>query len=196
MRKWYPGEYQAPVMERASLLDAARKGDWKRLPQMLEKIARPEENTVYKASLVRLLRGCQDESKWPALLAALADKSPLVRSSAASALAGHLNGDTVRGLLAATRDPSRLVRIRAAMALAPVPADQIEDSNDRESLERAVKEFKTAMKSRPDDWAGYGNLGTFYMDQRDFQKAVECFETATRLEPRHGRPDGQCVVGL
>jgi tetratricopeptide (TPR) repeat protein len=86
--------------------------------------------------------------------------------------------------LAATRDPSRLVRIRAAMALAPVPAAQIEDSQDRESLERAVEEFKTAMKARPDDWAGYGNLGTFYMDQRDFQKAVECFETATRLEPR------------
>ena len=184
VRKWYPGEYQGPVMERASLLDAARKGDWKRLPQMLEKIARPKENTVYKASLVRLLRGCQDESKWPALLAALADKSPLVRSSAASALAGHLNGETIRGLLAATRDPSRLVRIRAAMALAPIPTAQLEDSQDRESLERAVEEFKTAMKARPDDWAGYGNLGTFYMDQRDFQKAVECFETATRLEPR------------
>ena len=44
VRKWYPRDYQAPVMERASLLDAARKGDWKRLPEMLEKIARPEED--------------------------------------------------------------------------------------------------------------------------------------------------------
>ena len=40
------------------------------------------------------------------------------------------------------------------------------------------------MKARPDDWAGYANLGTFYMEQREFQKAADCFETATRLEPR------------
>jgi tetratricopeptide (TPR) repeat protein len=184
VRKWYPRDYQAPVMERASLLDAARKRDWKRLPQMLDKIARPEENAIYKASLIRLVRGCQDGSKWPVLLKALADKSPLVRSSAASSLGSHLDGETILTLLAASRDPFRLVRIRAAMALAPIPAAQLQDSKDRESLERAVEEFKTAMKARPDDWAGHANLGDFYMEQRDFQKAVDCFETATRLEPR------------
>ena len=139
---------------------------------------------IYKASLVRLVRGCQDESKWPVLVKALGDNSPLVRSSAASALASHLNGETIPALLAATRDPSRLVRIRAAMALAPIPAARLKDPKDRESLQRAVEEFKIAMKARPDDWAGYANLGTFYMDQRDFQRAVDCFETATRLEPR------------
>jgi tetratricopeptide (TPR) repeat protein len=184
VRKWYSRDYQAPVMEHASLLDAARKGDWKRLPKVLEKIASPAENAIYKASLVRVVRSCQDESKWPVLVAALGDASPLVRSSAASALAGHLSGDTVPALLAATRDPSRLVRIRAALALAPVPVDQLKDSKDRESLQRAVGEFQTAMQARPDDWAGYANLGTFYMERREFQKAAQCFETATRLEPR------------
>jgi tetratricopeptide (TPR) repeat protein len=184
VRKWYPRDYQAPVMQRASLLDAARKSGWKRLPEILEKITGPEENAVYKASLVRLIRGCQDESKWPVLVKALADGSPLVRSSAASSLGGHLSGETLPALLAATRDPSRLVRIRAAMALAPVPAAQLQDSKDRQSLERSVEEFKTAMKARPDDWAGHANLGTFYMEQRDFQSAADCFETATRLEPR------------
>ena len=167
-----------------SLLDAARKRDWKRLPEMLAKITRPEENAIYKASLLRLLHACPDESKWPAVVKALEDRSPLVRSSAVSALGGHLNGETIPELLAATRDPSRLVRIRAAMALAPIPAAQLQDAKDRESLARAVAEFKTAMKARPDDWAGYANLGTFYMEQREFQQAVDCFETATRLEPR------------
>ncbi len=111
VRKWYPRDYQARVMERASLLDAARKGDWKRLPEMLGKIANQQEDAIYRASLVRLVRGCQDESKWPVLLKALDDTSPLVRSSAASALAGHLDGETLPALLAATRDPYRLVRI-------------------------------------------------------------------------------------
>ncbi len=70
------------------------------------------------------------------------------------------------------------------MALAPLPVAQLKDKKDRDSLERAIEEFKIAMKARPDDWAGHANLGTFFMEQRDFQKAVDCFETATRLEPR------------
>ena len=184
VRKWYPRDYQAPVMARASLLAAARNGDWQRLPAILERIVNPEENEIYRASLVRLVRDCQDESKWAVLREALEDKSPLIRASAASSLADRLDGDTLPKLLAATRDPSRLVRIRAAAALAPVPAGQLTDSRDRESLERASEEFKTAMKARPDDWAGHANLGTYFMGQRDFQKAVDCFETATRLEPR------------
>jgi tetratricopeptide (TPR) repeat protein len=171
-------------MERASLLDATRRRDWKRLPEMLDKITGLGEDAVYKSSLLRLVRGCQDESKWPAIVKALGDKSPLVRSSAASSLGSRLNGETIPKLLAATRDPSRLVRIRAAMVLAPLPIAQLRDSKDRESLERAIEEFKTAMKARPDDWAGHANLGTFYLDQREFQIAADCFETAIRLEPR------------
>ncbi|HLA83529.1 MAG TPA: tetratricopeptide repeat protein [Thermoguttaceae bacterium] len=184
VRKWYPRDYQTPIMERASLLDAARKGDWKRLPRILQIIAAPEENAVYRASLVRLVRGCGSEAKWPVLQKALKDASPLVRSSAATALADRLDEDTIAELLAATRDPSRLVRVRAAAALAPVPAAQLSDSTDRESLRRATEEFKKAMTARPDDWAGYANLGTFFMEQQNYPKAVECFETATRLEPR------------
>ena len=52
------------------------------------------------------------------------------------------------------------------------------------------------MQARPDDWAGYANLGTFYMERRDFPKAAQCFETATWLEPRVARTVGQCVDGL
>jgi cytochrome c-type biogenesis protein CcmH/NrfG len=184
VRKWYPRDYQAPVMERASLVDAARKRDWKRLPEMLERITSPEEDAIFRASLVRLIRACQHESKWPVLVKSLDDRSPLVRSSAVSSFGGYLTGETVPKLLAATRDPSRLVRIRAAMIMAPIPATQIRDANDRESLKQAVAEFKTAMKARPDDWAGHANLGTFYLEQREFQIAADCFETATRLEPR------------
>ncbi|MCX7425588.1 MAG: tetratricopeptide repeat protein [Planctomycetia bacterium] len=184
VRKWYPRDYQASVIDRASLVDAARKDDWKRLPEVLERIADPKENAVYKASLARLLHNCEDASKWPALRKALEDASPLVRASAAASLANYLDAESLAALVAATRDPSRLVRIRAALALAPLPPEQLADPEDRESLRRAVDEFKTAMKARPDDWAGYANLGTFHMQSRDFAAAVDCFETAARLEPR------------
>jgi len=184
VRQWYPRDYQAPVIERATLVDAARKGQWRRLPEMLKKVSDSKEDAVLKASLIRLLRGCPDESKVPALVAALHDPSPLVRASAAAALAERLNGETVRALLAATRDPSRLVRVRAAMALAPIPADALKNPEDRQSLKRAVEEFTAAMQARSDDWSGHANLGSFHMDQGDFRKALACFDDATRLEPR------------
>ncbi|MBN2025106.1 MAG: ammonia-forming cytochrome c nitrite reductase subunit c552 [Pirellulales bacterium] len=184
VRQWYPRDYQAPVVQRASLLDAARKSDWTRLPAMLERIVDKEEDAVYRTSLVRSLGGCQDESIPPALVAVLADASPLVRASAAAALAERLDERAVPALLEATRDPRRLVRIRAAAALAPIPHESIRDVELRASLGRAIEEFKTAMQARPDDWAGYANLGTFFMERGEFQRAVECFQTATRLEPR------------
>ncbi|MEI6245653.1 MAG: NADH-quinone oxidoreductase subunit J, partial [Acidobacteriota bacterium] len=34
-------------------------------------------------------------------------------------------------------------------------------------------EFLAAMRSRGDDWASYANLGTYYMERRDF--AAVCF---------------------
>ena len=84
VRKWYPRDYQAEPLRRAALLDAARKYDWKRLPEMLADVRNKQADEIYRNSLVRLLRGCSDPKKWPVLIAALKDESPLVRASAAA----------------------------------------------------------------------------------------------------------------
>ena len=184
VRKWYPRDYQAEPLRRAALLDAARKNDWQRLPEMLAGVQDKQGDEIYRNSLVRLLRGCTDPQKWPVLIAALRDDSPLIRASAAAALEGYLAAESVRGLLRATADPLRLVRIRAAAALASVHPEQIDNADARKSLRRATAEFKKAMDARPDDWASYSNLGSFYMESGDFDAAVEAFETALKLEPR------------
>jgi len=184
VRKWYPRDYQAEPLRRAALLDAARKNDWKRLPEMLADAQDKRCDEIYRNSLVRLLRGCADPKKWPPLIAALEDASPLVRASAASALQGYLTPESVAALLRATDDPVRLVRIRAAAALAPAPPKWIGDDAARRSLQRAVAEFKSAMQARPDDWASYANLGTYSMDSGDFAAAIAAFGTALKLEPR------------
>jgi tetratricopeptide (TPR) repeat protein len=44
------------------------------------------------------------------------------------------------------------------------------------------------MKARPDDWASHANLGNFYMERREFDQAVRCFETSYKLEPRMIEP--------
>ncbi len=188
VRKWYPRDYQAEPLRRAALLDAGRKNDWKRLPEMLADVQNKQGDEIYRNSLVRLLRGCNDAKKWPVLIAALKDDSPLVRASAAAALDGYLTLESVAALLRATADPVRLVRIRAAAALASVPAERIENPGARQSLQKAAAEFKTAMQSRPDDWASYSNLGSYYMESDDYVAAAAAFETALKLEPRVAAP--------
>ena len=103
VRKWYPRDYQAEPLRRAALLDAARKNDWKRLPEMLADVRNKQGDEIYRNSLVRLLRGCNDPQKWPVLIAALKDDSPLVRASAAAALEGYLTEESVRGAARAPR---------------------------------------------------------------------------------------------
>ena len=188
VRQWYKNDYQAEVLRRAELIDLARRRQWKRLPEMLAELKKKGSDEVYKTSLVRLLGGCDDGSKWPVLLQQLHDPSPLVRSSAAAASGGHLTPETLKGLLAAAADPSRLVRIRTAMSLAALPPKSLADARDRANLEKANGEFINAMQARPDDWASHANLGNFYMESRNFPQAVSCFETATRLEPRQIGP--------
>ena len=157
VRKWYPRDYQAEPLRRAELIDAARKQQWQRLPEMLAELRGGEGGEVYTTSLLRLLAGCGDDGKWPVMLKLLKDQSPLVRSSAASVLGEHLTPETIAALLAAAADPLRLVRIRAAMSLAPLRPESLPDQRDREKLERANREFLAAMQARPDDWASYAS---------------------------------------
>ena len=184
IRAWYNRDYQAPALKLAGLLDAARHDKWNDLPAMLTALDSPATDTVWKASMLNLLQGASDPAKWPVILKALGDPSPLVRSRAATALAGLLSLETLPSLLAATRDVSRLVRIRAAQSLAALPLEAVRDDRDKANLEAAVVEFFTAMSARPDDWASHANLGNFHMERRDFDEAIREFETATKLEPR------------
>ena len=112
VREWRERDYQAPVLHRAGLIDAARKEEWQRLPEMLELLSSGDRDEVWATSMVRLLRGCPDESKWPAILGRLSDPSPMVRAAAAESLADRLDPPTAFALLAATRDEYRVVRIR------------------------------------------------------------------------------------
>jgi tetratricopeptide (TPR) repeat protein len=183
VREWRTRDYQAPVLRRAALVDAARKGDWSRLPEMLEYVTSEDRDEVFTNSLIRLLQACENESKWPGVVKALQDPSPLVRASAAESLGNHLTRETVDALLEATRDDYRLVRVRAAAALAPVPPDMLEEQ-PRKDLEQATAEFLASVKGRPDDAASHHNLGNFYSSRRQYGRAVNSFEASARLDPR------------
>jgi len=182
VREWHAQDYQAPVLRQAGLIEAARKEDWSKLPEMLAYLGSKDRDEVFANSLIRLLRNCDDERKWPAMLTAMKDPSPLVRASAAEAMNGRWTSDAVEALLNATRDEYRLVRVRAAGSLAALPAEMVTDA-DRKDLDRATAEFLQVMTARPDDHASHYNLGNFFMCRREFDRAIASFETAVKLQP-------------
>jgi hypothetical protein len=89
VRQWRTRDYQAPLLQRAGLIEAARKRDWQKLPEMLAYITSKERDQVFAASLIRLTMTAPDERIQPALLKAIQDPSPLVRAAAAVTDPGH-----------------------------------------------------------------------------------------------------------
>ncbi len=182
VRKWYTRDYQEPVLERARLIEAARKGDWSGLDQMLAYLSRSDRDPVFTASLVRLLEDCPDEHKWPTLRQAMSDPSPLVRSAAAAAMGLEPVGENRQLLLAALADETRLVQITSAAGLSQIPIDQF-SGPDRAKVQAAFAAYQKSLESRPDDWASCYSLGNFYASQGNLQKAVSLYEKSGYLRP-------------
>ncbi len=183
VREWRSRDYQAPVLHRASLIQAAREQDWTRQEEMLDYLQDDERNEVVASSLIRLLSAGDVEEIWPVLLSTLEDPSPLVRASAVQALQiMNLTPEVAMALLDSTRDEYRLVRVRAASSLSTLPPGALDETN-RRSLDAAVEEFKASMQSRPDDALSHYNLGNFSLNQGEMEQAAASFETAIRLRP-------------
>lgn len=184
VRQWQKDDYQAPVLAKASWIAAARKQDWSRLPEISKYLADPNREEIWAASLLQLLRPCPDKGKWPAILECLKDRSPLVRAAAVDACADELSVELLPSLLPAVKDEFRLVRIRAAAALAPVPKEMIA-AEDQPAFERANSELRASLLAHPDNSASHYNLGNFFMERREYTKAIDAFSAATRLQPQN-----------
>ena len=182
VREWRPRDYQKPVLDRAGLIAAARKQDWKKLPDILAYLSRTNREEMQTVSLVRLLANCVADEQWPVLRNLMADPSPLVRASAAEALGLRLDQPNIAALCQAAGDDYRLVRVRAASALAAVPEESLPEAQ-RSRVRAAVAEVMDSMRSRPDDMASHYNLGNLHMSRSQMPEAVAEFETATRLQP-------------
>ena len=187
MREWRKRDYQTPVLDRAGLIDAARRRDWKKLPEMLNHISDRNHDPVFATSLIRLLSACPDSRKWPVLQQASQDPAPLVRAAAVSALELNPAPAGQTALLAALGDESRLVRIRAANALAAYPSGLL-PPDDRSRLARATQELLDSLQARPDDWASHYNLGNYYFRQQQDAKALEAFNLAHTMRPDNVLP--------
>jgi len=195
VRKWRARDYQAPVLLRAGLIAEARTRDWRRLPEMLAYVESKDRDEVFATSLLRLLGACNDDRKWPTVVNALADPSPLVRSAAAEALAVNPSQEVAESLLRATADDCRLVRIRSATALSAVPAVLLKD-RDLSTLRSATEEYLESLRTRPDQWTSHYNLGNYYLNRGQPRLALAAFENASTLDPEQIVPIVNVSIAL
>jgi len=183
VRKWHEEDYQRPVLEQASLVDEARRGNWDRLDEILEYIISNDREEIFATSLLRLLSGCESQSKWPVIIKALQeDTSPLVRAAAAHTLDGYVTAESVMALAKATCDKYRLVRVRAANGLSAISTEQL-PGEYQASVKLATTELLKALQAHPDDYASHYNLGNFHIQHGDHEKALASYQTAIKLRP-------------
>jgi tetratricopeptide (TPR) repeat protein len=182
VRDWHAGDYQAPLLLAAGFIAEARRQDWRRMPEMIEWLGTRPPKEMLAASLIRLWANNLEDGKWPALIGALADGSPLVRSGAARGLHGHLSEAAVAALKPLLRDEYRLVRIQAAATLARLAATELLE-DERAAFQAAAAEFNEAMEARGDDPQALHELGHFHLDQGDLVGATAAFAQSLRLRP-------------
>jgi tetratricopeptide (TPR) repeat protein len=184
VREWRTRDYQAPLLKRASLIDAARKRDWSKLPEMLDYVTSKDRDEVFASSLIRLLQTSGDTRVVPVVLKAVNDPSPLIRTSAVQCLQNVPTNESVQALVKATADEYRLVRVRASASLAGFQGLSLNEA-DKTRVEGANNEYLASILSRPDQWDSHYNLGNYYLDRGDFKQAVASYDTALKMEP-HG----------
>jgi Flp pilus assembly protein TadD len=182
VREWHPGsKVAAPTLYWAGLIEAARRDDWTRLPEMLNYIQRTNREEAVSAALLRLSGACPDGAKWPVLkTVALSDYSPYVRAAAVEACQGNMASDVVAVVLKAVRDEYRLVRVRAALVLAGLPRESL-GAADRAALDKATAELETSLRLRSDDAGAQYNLGNYHAARRDVTNALADYETSIQL---------------
>lgn len=183
VRAWHERDYQAPVLQRAGWIARARKGDWSGLGEITAYLCGSGREAIWAASLLRLLRGCPDEAKWPAIISCLEDPSPLVRAAAVEALGDRMTPDTAGLLATGAQDDHRVVRWQAAVALAGRPLEGLPEAG-RSAVRQAQDEFVASMKVRPDDFASHFNLGNYHGSRGEHALAVDEYTIAIRLQPR------------
>ena len=183
IRQWHKNDYQVPVLKRAALIDAARKRDWTKLPEMLAYINDPKSNEIFVTSLIRLLAHCDDPTKVPALRKAFSDPSPLVRGAAVEALGQSPSLESLQDIAAATNDDYRLVRVRAAAALAQF-ATMKPQGKTKDRINKATDEYLAALMARPDNWDAHYNLGNYYLGQKRSKEALVEYDEAVKREPQ------------
>jgi tetratricopeptide (TPR) repeat protein len=183
VRQWRTRDFQAPILKRAALIDAARRQDWGKLPDMLDYINDPKHDEIFAASLIRLIPPTQEPKVLTALLAAAEDPSPLVRGAAVRTMGMIPAMESAQALIMAAGDDYRLVRVRAAEGIVTFPEMTVPPAYQA-PLKKANDEYITSITARPDQWMSHYNLGNYLLGLGELKNATASYQTALSLNPQ------------
>lgn len=183
VRQWRTRDYQAPVLKRAALIDAARKRDWSKLPDILDYIQSKNRDEVFATSLIRLISPVPDRKVLNALFTAAEDSSPLVRGAAVQAMGMIPDSETFQALIMAAGDEYRLVRVRAAAGAASFQSMTV-SSDYQAQLRKANDEFIASITTRPDQWTSHYNMGNYLLGLGELKRAVASYQAALNFNPQ------------
>ncbi|MGC9036141.1 MAG: ammonia-forming cytochrome c nitrite reductase subunit c552 [Verrucomicrobiia bacterium] len=175
VEKWYGEKMNRWSRERTTIIALAKEGKGESVEGLI-KIAKSDPIPLWRAAAVNLLKRWSFKPEvQKAILVASEDPSPLARGMAARALETFAIGADSIAYAALNRmlqDNSRSVRVQAAYALRATL-----DTNST-----AANELMEYIKYNSDQPAGLLQLGVFYFDRGEPQKAIEVLKKAILWE--------------
>jgi predicted CXXCH cytochrome family protein len=178
---WYPHGRQT-TLHFGTALHAGRVGSADAEPQLDRVILDQNQPAIARASALPLLAPYATAASEPAIKAAAADASPLVRLAAPRALPSSPPPAVIRTVAPLLSDPVRAVRIEAARALAGT--DLLALTPDQQSaFVKATAELVSAELVDAERPEARLNLGLLDMRRRELPEAEKEYRTALRLDP-------------
>lgn len=132
---------------------------------------------IVRATAIQLLARYPHPQSVSARIAALENKSVLIRESAVRSLTSLPGKQRITHLAPLLKDPSRAVRAEVASLLADVPTTLLPVQ-----YSHALQEYASLQKANLDLPSSYFNLGNLYQKQGKHIKAVESYQHAIALD--------------
>ncbi len=182
MRTHKNKKYQDETLKNGFLIRKAREGDWSELDRILDGLQNGSFDDIYTTSFIRLLENCDNPAKWPVMINLTLHKSPLVRAAAAHSLYLNNTQGAFNRLSELVSDEYRVVRLNAAFALSSYSRDFL-SREDMPGISVAMDEYEKSLVARPDDWSAHYNLGNYYSNTNNPDKAIKAYNTALKIYP-------------
>jgi predicted CXXCH cytochrome family protein len=178
---WYlNGRQTTPHYD--ATLHAGRIGAVDAEQQLDRLILDQSQPAIARASALLLLAPYVTPASEPAIKAALADASPLVRMSAPRALPASSTPAVIQTIAPLLSDAVRAVRIEAARAVAGTDLLAL-TPEQQTALVKATAELVAAEKVDADRPEAHLNLGLLDLRRRELPEAETEYRTALRLDP-------------
>jgi tetratricopeptide (TPR) repeat protein len=180
VKEWFGDDSGATILEQGRIIQACRKYEWDKLPEILAYLENPNCDPANSVAILRLLNNCPHPEKWPAIRKQTGHEHEWVRATAAASLQYDMAPATTEALLRLAADRYRTVRIRAAGSLLTRNLAGYTDEQHA-AYDKAHEEYWNSLIIWPDRWSTHYNQGIYYDRIGDPEKSLAAYEKSMEL---------------